>query len=204
MRTNRLEAFSDGVIAIIITIMVLELRAPAAEGRPAAFSDLWASNYHLAPIFVSYVLSFIYLAIYWNNHHHLMQLVDHVTGGILWSNMALLFALSLFPFTTSWMGENVGDPAPAVAYGTVLLAAAITYSILVQVIIRSQGEDSLARRAFGGDLKGLVSMASYAAAIPLAFVSAWISYFLFVAIAVVWVVPDRRVERVLVQEGRLD
>ena len=201
MRSNRLEAFSDGVLAIIITIMVLELRAPG-DGGPATFSDLWDGQTHL--IFLSYVLSFVYIAIYWNNHHHLMQSVDRVTGGILWANMALLFCLSLFPFATSWMGENVGDPAPAAAYGVVLLAAGASYTLLVRVIIRSQGEDSLTARAMGRDSKGLVSVVAYAIAIPAAYVSVWISYLLFVAVAILWVVPDRRIERVLAEEGRLD
>jgi uncharacterized membrane protein len=133
------------VLAIIITIMVLELRAPV--GEPATFSDLWDGETHLT--FLSYVLSFVYIAIYWNNHHHLMQSVDRVTGGILWANMTLLFCLSLFPFATSWLGENVGDPAPAAAYGVVLLAAGASYTLLVRVIIRSQGEDSLTARAMG-------------------------------------------------------
>ena len=204
MRTTRLEAFSDGVLAIIITIMVLELRAPVVEGRSAEFADLWSSEFHLAPIFLSYVLSFIYIAIYWNNHHHLMQSVDRVTGGILWSNMALLFCLSLFPFSTSWMGENIGDSAPAVAYGVVLLAAAFAYTLLVRVIIHSQGDDSLTKRATGGDAKGWASMLFYAAAIPAAFVSAWISYAIFIVVAAIWVIPDRRIERALAEDGRLD
>ena len=201
MRSNRLEAFSDGVLAIIITIMVLELRAPVAEG-PATFSDLLDGETYLA--FLSYVLSFVYIAIYWNNHHHLMQSVDRVTGGILWANMALLFCLSLFPFATSWLGENVGDPAPAAAYGVVLLAAGASYTLLVRVIIRSQGEDSLTARAMGRDSKGLVSVGVYAIAIPAAYFAVWISYLLFVAVAILWVVPDRRIERVLAEEGRLD
>ncbi len=203
MRSSRLEAFSDGVLAIIITIMVLELRAPVAEGRPAELSDLWSEESHIAPIFLSYVLSFLYIGIYWNNHHHLMQTVDRVTGGILWANMALLFCLSLFPFATSWMGENVGDAAPAATYGVVLLAAGATYTLLVRVIIRSQGEDSLTARAMGRDTKGMVSVVAYAVAIPAAYVSAWISYAIFVGVAVLWVVPDRRIEKVLAEEGRL-
>jgi uncharacterized membrane protein len=204
MRSNRLEAFSDGVLAIIITIMVLELRAPVVEGRPAAFFDLWTGESHVAPIFLSYVLSFLYIAIYWNNHHHLMFTVDRVTGGILWSNMILLFCLSLFPFATSWMGENAGDAAPAAAYGVVLLGAGAAYTLLVRMIVRSQGKDSLTGRAIGRDAKGLVSVASYAVAIPTAYVSAWISYAIFVGVAILWVVPDRRIESVLAAEGRLD
>jgi uncharacterized membrane protein len=165
-------------------------------------SDLWAGETHL--VFASYLLSFLYIAIYWNNHHHLMQTVDRVTGGILWANMALLFCLSLFPFATSWMGENVGDPAPAAAYGVVLFAAGAAYTLLVRVIIRSQGEDSLTARAMGRDSKGLLSVTGYAVAIPAAFVSVWISYAIFVGVAILWVVPDRRVERVLAEEGALD
>ena len=202
MRSTRLEAFSDGVLAIIITIMVLELRAPVAEGRSASFSDLWDGETHL--VFSSYLLSFLYIAIYWNNHHHLMQTVDRVTGGILWANMSLLFCLSLFPFATSWMGKNVGDPAPAAAYGVVLFAAGAAYTLLVRVIIGSQGEDSLTARAMGRDTKGLVSVVGYAVAIPAAFVAVWISYAIFVGVAILWVVPDRRIERVLAEEGRLD
>jgi uncharacterized membrane protein len=182
--------------------MVLELRAPVATAAAATFSDLWEGETHLT--FLSYLLSFIYIAIYWNNHHHLMQTVDRVTGGILWSNMALLFCLSLFPFATSWMGDNVGDPAPAAAYGVVLFAAGAAYSLLARVIIRSQGEDSLTARAIGRDSKGLVSVVAYAIAIPAAFVAVWISYLLFVGVAILWVVPDRRIERVLAEEHRLD
>ncbi|MEO8328878.1 MAG: TMEM175 family protein [Candidatus Nanopelagicales bacterium] len=204
MRSNRLEAFSDGVLAIIITIMVLELRAPVAEGQPAAFSDLWNGESAVAPVFLSYVLSFFYIAIYWNNHHHLMQTVDRVTGGILWANMFLLFCISLFPFATAWSGENFGDAAPAAAYGMVLLAAGGAYTLLVRVIIHSQGQDSLTQRAVGRDTKGLVSVVAYTLAIPCAFISAWISYAIFVGVAILWVVPDRRIERVLVAEGRLD
>ena len=203
MTKGRLEAFSDGVLAIIITIMVLELRAPVVEGHPAEFSDLWSGESHLGAIFFSYVLSFLYLAIYWNNHHHLMQTLDRVTGGILWANMGLLFFLSLFPFATAWMGENLGDAAPAAMYGFILLAAGAAYTVLVRIIIRSQGDDSLTQRAVGRDRKGLISVGSYALSIPIAFVSPWVSYAIFVGVAILWVVPDRRIERVLEAEGRL-
>jgi uncharacterized membrane protein len=202
LRTTRLEAFSDGVLAIIITIMVLELRVPVSEGT-AKFSDLWTGEPKVGAIFFSYVLSFLYVGIYWNNHHHLMQTLDRVTGGILWANMGLLFCLSLFPFSTAWMGENLGDAAPAAMYGLVLLAAGFAYTVLVRVIIKSQGEDSLTQRAVGSDRKGLVSVGSYALAIPIAYLSPWISYAIFVGIAILWVVPDRRIERVLEAEGRL-
>ncbi len=202
MRPNRLEAFSDGVLAIIITIMVLELRAPLAEEGAATFADLWHEETYL--VFFSYLLSFMYIAIYWNNHHHLMKTVDHVTGAILWANMALLFCLSLLPFATSWLGENVGDPAPAAAYGIVLVAAAAAYTALVQAIIHSQGENSITARAMGKDSKGVLSLIGYLVSIPAAYVSVWISYAIFVAVAIVWVVPDRRIERVLAEEGRLD
>ncbi len=193
MRTSRLEAFSDGVLAIIITIMVLELRAPVAEGTGSAtFQDLLDA--HLGPVFLGYLLSFLYVAIYWNNHHHLMATVDRVTSGIMWANMSLLFCLSLFPFATSWLGENVPDAAPAALYGMVLLSAAMSYTVLERVIIRSQGSASLLRQAVGRDTKGLVSLGCYLASIPAAFVSAWISYALFMAVAVIWLVPDRRIE----------
>jgi len=186
---NRLEAFSDGVLAIIITIMVLELRPPAG----VELADLKL----LLPIFLSYVLSFIYLGIYWNNHHHMFHATKHVTGGILWANLHLLFWLSLFPFTTGWMGENHLTPTPTAVYGFVLLMAAIAYYILQRAIIASQGANSLLATAIGKDWKGKLSPAFYLAAIPLAFVSVWISSGLYVFVALIWLVPDRRIERVL-------
>jgi len=186
---NRLEAFSDGVLAIIITIMVLELRPPAG----VELADLKL----LLPIFLSYVLSFIYLGIYWNNHHHMFHATKHVTGGILWANLHLLFWLSLFPFTTGWMGENHLTPTPTAVYGFVLLMAAIAYYILQRAIIASQGANSLLATAIGKDWKGKLSPALYLAAIPLAFVSVWISSGLYVFVALIWLVPDRRIERVL-------
>jgi len=192
MEKNRLEAFSDGVIAIIITIMVLELHVPHATDIPALEA--------LLPVFLSYVLSFIYVGIYWNNHHHMFQAVKRVGGGILWANLHLLFWLSLFPFATGWMGENHLAALPTAAYGFVLLMAAAAYKILQQTIIAHQGSDSLLGKAVGGDWKGNLSPMLYLAAIPLAFVNVWIANGLFVFVALLWLVPDRRIERVLDKE----
>jgi uncharacterized membrane protein len=194
MAKNRLEAFSDGVLAIIITIMVLELKAP----RGAGFSALLP----LAPVFGSYVLSFIYVGIYWNNHHHLFQAARRVSAGILWSNLHLLFWLSLFPLSTAWMGENFAAPAPTAAYGLVLLLAAIAYYVLQSAIIRREGRDSLLASAVGRDWKGKLSPVVYLAAIPLAFVTPWLSNGLYAAVALIWLVPDRRIERALQREER--
>jgi uncharacterized membrane protein len=200
MGKNRLEAFSDGVLAIIITIMVLELKVPQhlieLVPHPAELADLKP----LLPVFLSYVLSFVYLGIYWNNHHHMFHTAKHVTGGILWANLHLLFWLSLFPFTTGWMGENHLAPTPTAVYGFVLLMAAIAYYILQRRIIASQGRDSLLAAAIGKDWKGKLSPALYLVAIPLAFVSVWISNALFIFVALIWLVPDRRIERVLKNE----
>jgi len=189
MGKNRLEAFSDGVIAIIITIMVLELKVPHGESI-----DTLAP---LIPVFLSYVLSFIYVGIYWNNHHHMLHACLKVTGPILWANLHLLFWLSMFPFATGWMGENHFAATPSALYGVVLLMAAIAYLLLQQLIIASQGPDSLLKKAVGGDWKGKVSPVIYAIGIPLAFWSQWISLALYVLVALVWLVPDRRIERVL-------
>jgi uncharacterized membrane protein len=189
MRTSRLEAFSDGVLAIIITIMVLELKVPHGV-ELAALKPL-------LPVFMSYVLSFIYVGVYWNNHHHLLHSTKHVSGGILWANLHLLFWLSLFPFTTGWIGENHVAPAPVAVYGFVLLMAAIAYLILQRAIIALQGRESLLAAAIGADWKGKLSFALYLAAIPLAFVGPWIAIGLYVAVALMWLVPDRRIERVL-------
>jgi len=191
MEKNRLEAFSDGVIAIIITIMVLELKVPHAPGL--------AGLEPLLPVFLSYLLSFIYVGIYWNNHHHLFHSTRHVTGGILWANLHLLFWLSLFPFTTAWVGENHLVPMPTAVYGFVLLMAAIAYYILQHTIIAQQGRDSLLAKAIGNDWKGKISPLCYFLAIPLAFVSPWISHGLFVFVALIWLVPDRRIERALMK-----
>jgi len=191
MEKNRLEAFSDGVLAIIITIMVLELKVPHATG--------FAALKPLLPVFLSYVLSFIYVGIYWNNHHHMFHSTRHVTGGILWANLHLLFWLSLFPFTTGWVGENHLAPVPSAVYGFVLLMAAIAYYILQRAIIIQQGPGSLLAAAIGKDWKGKLSPALYFLAIPLAFVSPWIANGLYVFVALMWLVPDRRIERVLVK-----
>jgi uncharacterized membrane protein len=194
MNKNRLEAFSDGVLAIIITIMVLELKAPhgveLAALRP------------LLPVFLSYVLSFIYLAIYWNNHHHLLHTVRQVNGGILWANLHLLFWLSLFPVATAWIGENHVARLPTALYGSVLLMAAIAYYILQCAIIAKHGRDSLLATAIGSDWKGKLSPVLYLAAIPLSFVHPWIGNAIYVFVALIWLVPDRRIERVL--ETRTD
>jgi uncharacterized membrane protein len=189
MEKTRLEAFSDGVIAIIITIMVLELRPP-----PVIELD---GLKPLLPVFLSYVLSFIYVGIYWNNHHHMFHSTEKVTGGILWANLHLLFWLSLFPFTTAWIGENHLAPTPVAVYGFVLLMAAIAYFILQHAIIAQQGPGSLLAKAIGRDWKGKISPLCYLAAIPLAFVSPWIASGLYVLVALMWLVPDRRIERVL-------
>jgi uncharacterized membrane protein len=189
MKTTRLEAFSDGVIAIIITIMVLELKVPHAT----ELADLKP----LLPVFLAYVLRIIYVGIYWNNHHHMLHSTKHVTGGLLWANLHLLFWLSLFPFTTGWMGENHLASAPTAVYGYVLLMAAIAYYILQRAIITQQGPDSLLRAAIGNDWKGKLSPVLYLTAIPLAFVSPWIANGLYIFVALLWLIPDRRIERVL-------
>jgi uncharacterized membrane protein len=184
-----MEAFSDGVIAVIITVMVLEMKVPHGED----FSALAP----VAPVFLTYVLSFVYVGIYWNNHHHMLHACNRVNGAILWANLHLLFWLSLLPFATGWMGENHFAATPTAAYGVVLLMAAIAYYILQQAIIASQGPDSLVRRAVGGDLKGRLSPIAYVIAIPMAFVSQWVSLALYVIVALAWLVPDRRIEHVL-------
>jgi uncharacterized membrane protein len=189
MKTIRLEAFSDGVLAIIITIMVLELKVPHAVELAALKPVL--------PVLVSYVLSFIYVGIYWNNHHHLFQATEQVSGGILWANLHLLFWLSLFPFTTGWMGENGFASMPTAVYGFVLLMAAIAYEILQRAIIVKQGRDSLLARAVGKDWKGKLSVTLYLAAIPLAFVNRWLASGLYVLVALLWLIPDPRIERKL-------
>ena len=189
MQKNRIEAFSDGVIAIIITIMVLELKVPHGV-------DLAALK-PLLPVFLSYVLSFIYVGIYWNNHHHLFHSTRHVSGSILWANLHLLFWLSLFPFTTGWIGENHIAPAPVAIYGFVLLMAAIAYLLLQRAIIVQQGRDSLLASAIGGDGKGKLSLALYVLAIPLSFAIPWVAIGLYVLVAILWLAPDRRIERAL-------
>jgi uncharacterized membrane protein len=193
MQKNRLEAFSDGVLAIIITIMVLDLKVPH-EVELSALKPL-------LPVFLSYVLSFIYLGIYWNNHHHMFHSAKYVSGGILWANLHLLFWLSLFPFTTGWMGENHLSATPTAVYGFVLLMAAIAYYILQRAIIAHQGRDSLLASAIGTDWKGKLSPVLYFIAIPLAFVCVWLANGLYAFVALLWLVPDRRIERVLAKHG---
>jgi uncharacterized membrane protein len=189
MEKNRLEAFSDGVLAIIITIMVLELKVPGG-------SDLTALR-PLLPVFSSYLLSFLYVGIYWNNHHHMFHSTQHVNGGILWANLHLLFWLSLLPVTTAWMGGNYRAHAPAAIYGIVLLMASIAYYILQRSIIAQQGPNSLLAAAIGRDWKGKLSPVCYLTAIPLAFVSSWLANGLYLFVALIWLVPDRRIERIL-------
>jgi uncharacterized membrane protein len=190
MNKGRLEAFSDGVIAIIITIMVLEIKVPHEAASLEALRPL-------IPIFLSYVLSFVFLGIYWNNHHHLLQAVRQVNGRILWANLHLLFWLSLIPFATGWMGENNFATWPVALYGIVLLLAAIAYTILTQTLIQHHGQDSPLAIAMGRDIKGKISLAVYASAIVLAFVNSWFSCALYVLVAVLWLIPDRRIERTL-------
>jgi uncharacterized membrane protein len=189
MEKNRLEAFSDGVIAIIITIMVLELKVPHG-------SDI-ASIKPLLPVFLSYVLSFVYVGIYWNNHHHMLQTVKHVTGGILWANLHLLFWLSLFPFVTGWMGENHFTAMPSALYGVVLLMAAIAYLILQKSIIASQGKNSLLAKAVGRDIKGKLSLLLYVVGIVAAFFSPILSGLIYALVALMWLIPDSRIENVI-------
>ena len=190
MQKNRLEAFSDGVMAIIITIMVLEMKVPHGVD--------WQTLKELQWVFLSYVLSFVYVGIYWNNHHHLFQAVQHVKGGVLWANLHLLFWLSLFPFVTGWMGENHFASLPAACYGVVLFMCGIAYNILARLLVRHHGPDSPLAIAMGKrDGKGVMSQVLYAIAIPLAFVNRWISFALYVLVALMWLVPDRRIEKAL-------
>jgi uncharacterized membrane protein len=187
MGKGRLEAFSDGVIAILITIMVLELKIPHGTDALALAP--------LLPVFLTYVLSFVYLAIYWNNHHLMLHVTDRINGKILWANLHLLFWLSLVPFATGWMGENHFAPLPTAAYGAVLLAAAIAYFVLQSVIIAEHGPDSRLASAVGSDVKGKISPVLYAAAIPLAFVHQWIADAIYVAVALMWLAPDPRIAK---------
>src|SRR3954447_3598983 len=189
MSTGRMEAFSDAVIAILITIMVLELEVPD--------ETTWDALSDLRPVLLSYVLSFIYLGIYWNNHHHMLQATGSVSGLVLWANMHLLFWLSLVPFTTAWMGENDFAATPAAAYGITLLGAAIAYYLLQTAIIRGEGPDSQLAAAIGSDLKGKASPLLYSAAIALSFVNRWLAMAIYVFVALMWLVPDRRVERMI-------
>ena len=189
MHKGRLEAFSDGVLAIIITIMVLEMKVPHS-------TDLGALA-KIAPVFLSYVLSFLYVGIYWNNHHHLFQAVKHINGTVLWANLHLLFWLSLFPFATGWMGENHFAPLTVAVYGGVLIMAATAYWILVRVLLAGHDADSHLARAIGSDFKGKISLVIYAAAVPLALWQSWLSLTLYIVVAVIWLVPDRRIEKTL-------
>ena len=184
-----MEAFSDGVLAIVITIMVLEMRAPQGPDLVA----LWP----LTPVFLSYLLSFLFLGIYWNNHHHLFQVVEKVDGRVLWANLHLLFWLSLIPFVTAWMGRNEFAPWPVAIYGVALVMAAVAFFILTRALLALHAPDSTLARALGRDFKGKVSVALYVAAVPLAFVSVWLALALFVVVALIWIVPDTRIERTI-------
>ena len=186
MTKGRLEAFSDGVMAVIITIMVLELKVPHGTD--------WASLRPVLPVFLTYVLSYVYLGIYWNNHHHMLHATTRIDGRVLWANLHLLFWLSLVPFATGWMGENHFAPTPTAVYGAILLAAGIAYYLLQSAIIAIEGRDSRLAAAVGRDLKGKISPLVYAVAIPLAFVREWLADALYVAVALWWLVPDRRIE----------
>jgi uncharacterized membrane protein len=192
MHKGRLEAFSDGMMAIFITIMVLELKVPHGSPTFAALGPLW-------PALLSYVLSFIYLGIYWNNHHHLFQTVQHVSGAILWANLHLLFWLSLIPFVTGWMGENHFASLPTALYGVVLLMSAIAYWALEQTILRAPGGNPVLAVAIGWDLKGKSSMVLYAAAVGLSFRYAWLACGIYALVALIWLIPDRRIERAIAQ-----
>jgi uncharacterized membrane protein len=184
---NRLEGFSDGVLAVIITIMVLEMKVPLG-------GDL-AALLPLLPVFTSYVLSFVFVGVYWNNHHHLLHAANHVTGGILWANLHMLFWLSLIPFVTGWMGQNNFAGLPVALYGFVQLMAGFAFFILAQSLVATHGRDSTLARAIGRDFKGKASLVIYLVAVPLAFVSPLVAFVLYVAVAIVWIVPDRRIER---------
>jgi uncharacterized membrane protein len=186
MKKGRLEAFSDGVIAILITIMVLELKIPHGTN--------WEAIRPIVPVFLTYVLSFVYLGIYWNNHHHMLYVTDRINGAILWANMHLLFWLSLIPFATGWMGENHFAPLPTAVYGVVMLAASVAYYVLQRLIIAEQGPHSKLKAAVGGDVKGKLSPLIYVAAILLSFVNQWAADALYVLVALVWLIPDRRIE----------
>ncbi|MDX6266886.1 MAG: potassium channel family protein [Frankiales bacterium] len=193
MSTGRLEAFSDGVIAILITVMLLELQVPNGT--------TWADLGDELPKLLTYVLSFVYLGIYWSNHHHMLQATEHVTGGIMWANLHLLFWLSLVPFSTGWMGQHHFAKTPTAAYGITLLAAAVAYYVLQTIIIRGQGPDSRLRRAIGSDWKGKASPVLYVAGIGLSFVNRWLGLGVYVVVALIWLVPDRRLEILFADEG---
>jgi len=189
MGKNRLEAFSDGVLAIIITIMVLEMKVPHDHSI--------AALQPLIPVFLSYVLSFIYVGIYWNNHHHMLHATGKVSGSVLWANLHLLFWLSLMPFATAWMGENHFSALPAAIYGVVLLMAGVAYWILARAIIATDGRDALLAKAIGRDRKGNLSIVLYAVAIPLAFLASWLAITIYMLVALMWVIPDKRIEKIM-------
>ena len=189
MGKGRMEAFTDGVLAVVITILVLEMKVPH-DADPAALAPL-------VPVFLSYVLSFVMIGIYWNNHHHMFHAVHRINGSALWANLHLLFWLSLVPFATSWMGEHYFSAWPVALYGVVLLMAAVAYTILAGALVRRHGHQSTLATALGNDAKGKVSLAAYLLAIPLAFVNQWVAFGLYVAVALIWLVPDRRIERML-------
>ena len=193
MNKARLEAFSDGVLAIIITIMVLDLRIPHGQ-------DLQALR-PVGPVFFCYVLSFVYIGIYWNNHHHMLHAAKRVSGGVLWANLHLLFWLSLLPSVTGWMGQNDFGPLPTAMYGGILMMAGVAYWILARALIAVEGEESVLAKAVGKDRKGTLSVALYAMAIPLAFRNRWASQAIYVVVALIWLVPDRRIERMLQGTG---
>jgi uncharacterized membrane protein len=189
MGKGRLEAFSDGVIAVIITVMVLELKVPHGIDLPALLPAI--------PVFLSYVLSYVFVGIYWNNHHHMLHAVQHVTGSVLWANLHLLFWLSLVPFVTGWMSENHFAAVPVAMYGVVLLMSGVAYYILARILVAQHGPDSMLAHAFGKDVKGIASMAFYAIAIALAFVTPWLAGAIYVLVAIMWLVPDPRIEHQL-------
>lgn len=193
MEKGRLEAFSDGVIAILITIMVLELKIP--------HGDTLADLKPLLPVFISYVMSFVYIGIYWNNHHHMMMVVESVNGAVLWANMHLLFWLSVVPFVTGWMGENNFTQWPTILYGISLIMCAVAYTILQIVLIRHEGKGSLLAKATGSDFKGRISIVIYASAIGVAFLNPCISFFMYAVVACIWFIPDRRIEKRVIKEG---
>ena len=194
MGKTRLEAFSDGVLAIIITIMVLEMKVP--------HSDTLEELKKLLPVFISYILSFVYIGIYWNNHHHLMHVTHKINGKIMWANSHLLFWLSLMPFASGWMGENHFTTLPTALFGVILLMAGVAYYILTQCLIKLHGKDSTLAKAVGNDAKGIISVIVYAFGIGLAFFNAWISFALYSMIAILWLVPDKRIEKKLVEEEK--
>ena len=193
MSKGRLEAFSDGVFAVIITIMVLEMKSPQGTGL--------AALQPLVPVFLSYVLSFVYIGIYWNNHHHLLHAANHVTGGILWANLHVLFWLSLTPFATAWMGENRFAPWPVALYGALLLFSALAYYMLTKALISSHGSDSTLAASIGSDRKGRISLLVYLVAVPLSFVRPWAACVCYVLVAVMWLLPDPRIEKTLSRES---